>query len=51
MQHEYASNLGRYLTHEDATWREAMDGSSFLAAVGLTALTIGAAVWWWRREA
>ena len=38
-----------FLVHEDVTWRESMNGASFLLAVGLAAGTVAAAVWWWRR--
>jgi hypothetical protein len=51
MHSEYASNLGRFLTHENVTWRESMDGSSFLMATGLTVLAVATAVWWRRRPA
>ena len=49
MVSDYASDVESFLVHEDVTWRESMNGSSFLLAVGLAAGTVAAAVWWWRR--
>jgi LPXTG-motif cell wall-anchored protein len=50
MSSEYASNTKGFLIHDDVTWRESMDGSSFLLGAGLLASLAAVLVWWRRRS-
>jgi hypothetical protein len=47
---EYVSNVESFLAHDEVTWRESMDGTSFLMAFAGGVVVVGAAVWWWRRR-